>query len=155
MRITTALLFAIGCAKAPPAPPPTSPPTPAIQATDAAIVAPPDAPPDAPADAAVDAASAPVQPQIVEAKGDGACKVDADCELSSWQPGCSCTGTCGSYPISVAEIAMRERKEHCPKVRTTPCPPPSPCPLPTHRAIDAFCKNHVCWAHYTVLPPRP
>jgi hypothetical protein len=136
------LLVLAACTKPPPTP--TPPPPPLL--ADAGAVA--DASvPDAPPDAALPRIHKWV---IDEAPGEGRCKVDADCELSSWQPGC-CTGTCTEYAISKRELAARKKTERC--KRATPCPPPAPCPRPTHMPIDAFCKEGACWARRNVVPP--
>lgn len=138
------------CSKPAPPPPPSTPPVPDAAVADAGV-------PDAGVpDASRPDALPPIHKWVIdEAEGTGRCKVDADCVLSSWQPGC-CTGTCTSYAISKAELAAREKKENCPARRAKPCPPPAPCPRPTHVPVDAFCKDNTCWARRNVVPPpRP
>ncbi len=151
MRALWLVSITIGCSR--PAPVPEREPVPpavrvadAVQPIDAEVV-------DAEAVDALPDAPAAASPVVVEAEGSGTCKRDEDCELSSYQAGCSCTGSCSSYAISKVELARRIKKDNCPKVRTTPCPPPAPCPRPMQRSLDAFCKAGRCWAHRQVLTP--
>ena len=120
----------LGCQnKQPQSPPPPSPP---VAATPPVVVTPPDA-------AVV--AKAPVK--VIEQKGQGACAADADCELSSWQPGC-CTSACEEYAIAKKDLAAKKAKEKCND--DEPCPPPSPCPEPTWMADSAVCRQGTCTA---------
>jgi len=141
------IVIVVGCSKAPPPQPEPPPPPPPAQPDAAAAIAPP-------IDASVaDSAAPPDAPvmhvwTVIEKEGQGSCKRDADCVLSSWQSGC-CTGACVAYAISNAELRKREKAENCPKPGTQLCPPPAPCPKPTQLPIDAFCKAKKCWAHFT------
>jgi hypothetical protein len=109
-----------------------------------------DAPPALPADAAN-----PPRPAFVLSEGHGTCKRDSDCVTSNWQPGgCKCTHTCSAYAISKRELAAREKSDRCPKVQTTPCPPPAPCPAPTFWVHDAVCDRGHCAAQHEPIPAR-
>jgi hypothetical protein len=95
-------------------------------------------------------AGAPLKTEEVE--GFGRCKVDSDCELSSWQPGCGCTASCVGYAISTSEMQKRMASETCPAVRTEPCPPPAPCPVIKHRPLHAVCRKGTCYEVRALLP---
>ena len=148
-------VLAIGlmaCGKRTPAPEPTREPV--IDATPAPVV---DAPLAAVAvDAAVDAA--PIDAtvgDIVETPGTGKCKVDADCELSSYQAGC-CVQGCEPYARNKRELEREIAAEQstCEKFRKSgkPCPPPAPCPRQTHNILAAKCVKNSC---YTVRQKIP
>ncbi len=162
MRIGVWLVVVIGasmaCSKAgqhPPAPPPTTDEARTAGAADDAApamapmaidAAPPiDAAPTAPPDAAV------AQPGVFEdVEGVGICQQNADCVLSSWQPGC-CLSTCEGYAIRVRDLEDRMAKENCPPPGTKLCPPPAPCPVQKRRAVEAKCKNHRCTTRFQKL----
>lgn len=100
------------------------------------------------------AEAAPLDPPVgalVETAGTGTCKVDADCELSSYQAGC-CVQGCQPYARNrrALEKAIAAEAPACEAFRRSgePCPPPAPCPRPTHEPIAAKCVERRC---YTVL----
>ncbi|HTL38450.1 MAG TPA: hypothetical protein VL326_35210 [Kofleriaceae bacterium] len=171
-RVMCAVTLVVGCQhvepeaqkKAEPPPPVTTPadaPTVAMVSDAAAL------PSDAaatPADAGVDAAPSAGSTKLAEDKGEGACKRDADCELSVWQPGC-CTSACTGYAISKQALAARKAKEKCPPKGTQgavddtglakPCPPPSPCPPLDFLPEKAVCKKGTCTAVGTTVKRLP
>jgi hypothetical protein len=120
--------------------------------SDAALPEP--APPPPP----IDAASIEIAPDAAaprkteEVEGFGRCKIDGDCVLSSWQPGCGCTASCVGYAISNGELQKRMASEKCPAVRTAPCPPPAPCPVIKHRPLRAVCRKGTCYEIRELLP---
>jgi hypothetical protein len=123
-----------------------------VVASDAALAI--DAAPsiDAERDAAVPADA--IKTTTVDHEGQGICKTDADCELSSWQPGC-CTSACGAYAISKKLLAEKKAQETCPPKGTQLCPPPSPCPPLVWMADKAVCKKGRCVAVGHALDGRP
>jgi len=150
-RVTCAVALLVGCQNSQPAAEKKATPPAVVAPADVAPVSIDAAPPvdaaapvdAAPADAGVDAATAPKK--LVERKGEGACKVDADCELSAWQEGC-CTAKCEGYAISSQLLAKRKAKENCAGMEKHVCPPPSPCPLPDFLPEKAICKRGICTA---------
>lgn len=144
-RATCAVAILVGCQNSQPVAEKKTTPPPVVAPADVAPVmidaaAPIDAP--APADAGVDAPT-PAK-KVVERKGEGACKVDADCEVSVWQKGC-CTSACTGYAISKKLLASRKAEDNC-EAKKVECPPPAPCPLPTFLAETAICKRGTCTA---------
>jgi hypothetical protein len=123
-----------------------------VVASDAALAI--DAAPsiDAERDAAVPADA--IKTTTVDHEGQGICKTDADCELSSWQPGC-CTSACGAYATSKKLLAEKKAQETCPPKGTQLCPPPSPCPPLVWMADKAVCKKGRCVAVGHALDGRP
>ena len=95
-----------------------------------------------PIDAAPPVDSSGVLDQV---KGIGRCKVDTDCTLSNDQQSC-CTRTCDSYAISAKLQAARDASSSCEAFRASGklCPPPAPCPKPTHRTVAATCVRGAC-----------
>ena len=78
-----------------------------------------------------------------EVVGDGRCKTDADCVLSSWQEGC-CVQACQDQAVNRRDLAARQAKEDCATDRPEVCPPPAPCPRPTHTVLAARCSRGKC-----------
>lgn len=153
-----ALGFVVGCGRRTPTPEPTREPLPSD--ADAAIT--PDAtiPPDAaiPTDAAI-AIDAPIDAAVgalVETPGTGTCKVDADCELSSYQSGC-CVQGCEPYARNKRELQREIAGEQatCDAFRKSgkPCPPPAPCPRRTHEVLAAKCVKKQCYTVTRTLTP--
>jgi hypothetical protein len=160
-RVALAAFVLIGCQNKPtetqsssPAQVTASPAVAAVEvvASDAALAI--DAAPsiDAERDAAVPADA--IKTTTVDHEGQGICKTDADCELSSWQPGC-CTSACGAYAISKKLLAEKKAQETCPPKGTQLCPPPSPCPPLVWMADKAVCKKGRCVAVGHAVDGRP
>lgn len=99
-------------------------------------------PPPAPAESAAPAASA---GPLLEEPGDGKCRVDTDCVLTTYQEGC-CAQGCEPYATSKASLAARQAKENCSARRGQVCPPPAPCPRAKTRATSAVCRSGTCGA---------
>ena len=78
-------------------------------------------------------------------EGVGGCRVDADCELSSYQEGC-CAQACAASAKSRTELARARKGEDCAELKKQHalCPPPSPCPPQTHEPIAAACCAGRC-----------
>ena len=94
-----------------------------------------------------DIALAPTQ----EVAGEGRCKTDDDCVLSSWQAGC-CTQACDVSAVNRRDLAARQAKENCATDRPEVCPPPAPCPPRTHEVLAARCSRRVCVSVQRRLP---
>ena len=77
--------------------------------------------------------------------GVGACAVDADCELTSYQEGC-CTQACAPSARSRADLARAKSAENCVAVKKKhpSCPPPSPCQPPSYEPTAAACCGGTC-----------
>jgi len=75
---------------------------------------------------------------VVLVKGDGTCTADADCELTSWKPGC-CGGACSTYAASKQAMS----NHNCLAVERE-CPPQPPCPKPTFKVTGAVCHEGSC-----------
>ena len=150
-RVICAVALVVGCQHAEPeARRKAEPPPPAVMPADATTVVSADAsasPSDAatPMDAGVDAAPSASSTKVVERKGEGTCKSDAECGLSTWQEGC-CLSTCTGYAINKKLLAARIAKENCPSKEKHVCPPPAPCPLPDFFPDKAVCKSGTCTA---------
>jgi hypothetical protein len=162
-RVALAAFVLIGCQNKPtetqsssPAQVTASPAEAAVEvvASDAALAI--DAAPSIDAAAERDAAvpADAIKTTTVDHEGQGICKTDADCELSSWQPGC-CTSACGAYAISKKLLAEKKAQETCPPKGTQLCPPPSPCPPLVWMADKAVCKKGRCVAVGHALDGRP
>jgi hypothetical protein len=89
-------------------------------------------------------ACTPAHPDELE-NGVGACRVDADCELSSFQEGC-CTQACEPTAKNKADLARARAGEDCAeqKKKHPSCPPPSPCPARTYQSVAAVCCEGQC-----------
>ena len=74
--------------------------------------------------------------------GEGRCLADADCVLSSYQPGC-CTQACVARALNKHELAARMAAENC-AAHKGPCPPPAPCEKFDYRVIAAVCRAQTC-----------
>jgi hypothetical protein len=149
-----ALGLLIACGKPAPTPEPTREVV--IDATPTPVVV--DAPPPPPivedAPIAIDAATG----AVTEVPGTGKCKVDTDCELSSYQAGC-CVQGCEPYARNKRELhrEMAAEEPTCEKFRKSgkPCPPPAPCPLQTHQILAAKCVKNSCYTVKQKLPAKP
>ena len=104
-------------------------------------------------DAAASAASRPVPPadDTTGAEDAARCERDDDCELTTYQAGC-CVQACESYAMDKRRLAAARAKEDCSGQRGEDCPPPAPCPPPTHRVVAARCEAGVCVAEREPLP---
>lgn len=85
-------------------------------------------------------------PRRDQVRGIGSCKVDTDCVLSNDQSSC-CTKSCMGYAINWKVLVAREAKQNCAAFHASgkPCPPPAPCPKPTHRSVGAACVRGACY----------
>jgi hypothetical protein len=84
--------------------------------------------------------------------GVGACKVDADCVLSSYQKGC-CTQACAPSAKSKKDIARAQAAEDCAEMNKQPhCPAPAACQPPTYEPIAAVCCAGGCMTARRLLP---
>lgn len=106
--------------------------------------------PVAPAADPPPAKSPPLSSDEVAEPGTGSCRADDECVVSSYQSGC-CTQACAPGAWSKAELARATAGEDCTKPRTSPCPPPSPCPVQTFDVVRALCQSGTCAA---VKKPR-
>lgn len=142
VRLVMAMLL-VACGKGGPTAEPTREPPGAdprpAPAIEAAVESPPRAdaaPIEAPAGA------------LVETEGTGACKVDADCTLSTYQAGC-CVQGCQPYARNRRDLeeAIAAEAPACETFRRSgePCPPPAPCPRPTHEPVAAKCVEQRCY----------
>jgi hypothetical protein len=86
-------------------------------------------------------------------RGVGTCSVDADCELSSYQPGC-CTQACAPSAKGKTYLAHERRAEDCAaqKKREPLCPPPAACAPRTYEPIAAVCCAGTCATARRALP---
>ena len=158
MQLMAVLAFGLlmACGKRAPTPEPTREPTrePVIDTTPAPAVDAPAPPIIVDAPIAIDAAAG----EITEVPGTGKCKVDADCELSSYQSGC-CVQGCEPYARNKRELdrEMKAEESTCEKFRKSgkPCPPPAPCPRHTHQILAAKCVKNSCYTVMQKLPAQP
>lgn len=79
------------------------------------------------------------------------CERDDDCVLTTYQAGC-CVQACESYAMDKRRLAAARAKEDCSGQRGEDCPPPAPCPPPTHRVVAARCNAGECVAEREPLP---
>jgi hypothetical protein len=84
--------------------------------------------------------------------GVGACKVDADCVLSSYQKGC-CTQACAPSAKSKRDLARAQGAEDCAAMNKQPhCPAPAACQPPTYEPVAAVCCAGGCMTVRRLLP---
>lgn len=99
----------------------------------------------------VSSSSEPAEPATVgEAarelvEGRGACEVDDDCVLTSFQEGC-CVQACEAYATSREDLEARQAADQC---DPPPCPPPAPCRGPRRSFERAVCAQGTCAAART------
>jgi hypothetical protein len=77
--------------------------------------------------------------------GTGACRVDADCQLSSYQPGC-CTQACAPSAKGRADVLRAQKAEDCVAMNKGPahCPAPAACQPSAFDATAAVCCKGAC-----------